>query len=231
MTSFDVSKRTILRVRHGSRTYGTNTPESDVDERAICIPPLSYYLGCFDKFEQEIDMTPPLDLVTFSLQKFIRLASEGNPNFLEVLFVDDSDVLIQDYWGEKLRGARRMFLSRALAPRFLGCAKSLLSRKPPSGMVHNSYDPEPSSHALRILRMCREILLTGEVHVRRTDAEELLSLRRGEWGHDRLVLEAMRLDTECRELEQQSSLPIVCDKTAIDKLVVTLTEGYLTAHG
>ena len=75
--------RCILKVVAGSRAYGTNTEDSDYDYRGICIQPKKYLLG-LDKFEQHEEKEP--DTVIYSLEKFVRLALQNNPNILEILF-------------------------------------------------------------------------------------------------------------------------------------------------
>ena len=42
--------RTIFVTLHGSHAYGTNTPSSDLDIRAITIAPKPYYTGILRSF-------------------------------------------------------------------------------------------------------------------------------------------------------------------------------------
>ena len=75
-----VEQNKILEVRHGSWAYGLNTPESDVDTRAIFIPNKEYILGN-KKVEQYESGTQ--DFVAYALGKYIRLARDANPNIIE----------------------------------------------------------------------------------------------------------------------------------------------------
>jgi uncharacterized protein len=109
----------ILRVLCGSRAYGLDTPESDTDSRGVCIPPPRLLLG-LSSFEQH--ESPGCDHVVYSLQKFARLALAGNPNIIETLFTDRSDVLFIDAFGERLVAARERMLSRRVGERFMGYA-------------------------------------------------------------------------------------------------------------
>lgn len=79
--------RTIFLTVHGSIAYGLNSPESDIDVRGIAIPELSYLFGFNKNFEQYIT-SKPTDCTIFNIQKFFTLTSQGNPNTLELLFVD-----------------------------------------------------------------------------------------------------------------------------------------------
>lgn len=131
MTDFDVEKRTILRVRHGSHCYGLNTPTSDIDEKGVCIPPMKYHFGFLNNFEQFESMASKggdKDLVIFSLAKFARLASQCNPNIIEMLFVDESDILYCDDFGDELLAIRNEMISKEAFKRFSGYAKGQLHR-------------------------------------------------------------------------------------------------------
>jgi uncharacterized protein len=119
--------RTILLVRHGSHAYGTNIETSDEDFRGVAIAPREYYLGALHHFEQAESKSP--DFVIFDLKKFVALASQCNPNVIEILFVDDADRLaVSQPFGEKLLAMRGMFLTRRVRHTFSGYAASQLKR-------------------------------------------------------------------------------------------------------
>jgi predicted nucleotidyltransferase len=124
---FDIRERTILEVRHGSHAYGTNIEGSDLDIKGVCIPPKEYYLGFYKRFEQQVSKDPN-DVVIFALDKFVKHAADCNPNFLEVLFVDPSDIVYSNMFGNILRDMRGMFLSRKAKHTFSGYAHSQLKR-------------------------------------------------------------------------------------------------------
>jgi len=124
---FDVDARTIYLARHGSHAYGLATPTSDLDLKGVCIESREYHLGFLHKFEQD-ERKEPEDRVVYSLRKFVRLLSECNPNVIEVMFVQDSDVLVCDPFGALLREARDLFITRMARFTFAGYAKSQLGR-------------------------------------------------------------------------------------------------------
>lgn len=87
----------ILRVRTGSVVHGISTESSDRDEVGVCIPPPDYVLGLrsFEQYqyrdaaERTGKFDAPseagdLDLTVYSLQKFVRLALNGNPSMLRL---------------------------------------------------------------------------------------------------------------------------------------------------
>ena len=55
------------------------------------------------------------------------------------------------------------------------------------------FDTKNASHCIRLLRMCMEALITGEVHVFREDASQLLEIKRGRWSLEQVKAEADRL--------------------------------------
>jgi uncharacterized protein len=82
----------------------------------------------------------------------------------------------------------------------------------------HGFDTKHASHLVRLLRMCREILETGQVRVKRPDRQELLAIRRGEWKYDELIEWADAQDAELSELVKTSPLPVAPDKGALDAL-------------
>lgn len=313
---FDVSKRTILLVRHGSHAYGLNVPTSDEDFKGVCVKPREAYFGFTQRFEQMEHMgskSDGIDKVVYSLDKFAALAADCNPNIIEVLHVADEDVLQIDEFGEELRKHKDDFLSKNARFTFAGYAHAQLKRikthrswllDPPKApparkdfglsettkvskselgafdsmmdqgievelpkdvvtlftrekayqaakthydqylnwvKTHNparaeleakfGYDTKHGMHLLRLIRMCKEILITGRVTVKRPDRDELLDVRFGRRPYDSLVEEAERLEMECEELYKTSTLRKEPDRAALDRLVVDMTTMYLARHG
>lgn len=121
-----LKERTIFLVKSGSHCYGTNIETSDEDFRGIAIPPEEYFHGFVKNFEQFVKNDP--DLTIFDIRKFFKLASDANPNMLELLFVEPSDILHITSLGERLLSKRDAFISRACKERYLGYARSQLHR-------------------------------------------------------------------------------------------------------
>jgi uncharacterized protein len=117
-----VIPHTIFLTIHGSIAYGLNTPESDVDVRGVCTMPKEYLLGFNKHFNEYIGSET--DCTIFNIKKFFALASQGNPNVLELLFVEPSEHLIVTESGRTLLDHRDKFLSKQLKERYIGFAKS-----------------------------------------------------------------------------------------------------------
>lgn len=80
------------------------------------------------------------------------------------------------------------------------------------------FDCKHGSHLIRLMRMGLEILRDGEVQVRRPDAKELLSIRRGELSYDELIEQAESIEREVEEAAKHSTLPRAPNMEAIDNL-------------
>lgn len=91
------------------------------------------------------------------------------------------------------------------------------------------YDTKHGYHLVRLLRMCRETMNTGKVIVKRSDREELLSIRNGAWTYDQLIEFAEREDKSLTELYQTSTaLPKTPNEEKLDELCIELVEQSLS---
>ena len=108
--NIDLKKHTIVLAVGGSRAYGMDTPESDVDVKGVAVAPKECYLGFLNNFEQAdkashmmkfYDCLLPeeqqkadegeLEGTIYDVQKFFKLAAANNPNILDLLFCRDED--------------------------------------------------------------------------------------------------------------------------------------------
>lgn len=158
---FNLRAHTHLLVVAGSRAYGTNRPDSDVDVKGIAIPPAAYLHGYLRRFEQAdkpehvagfVDVLTPaeqdivratkLEGTIFELRKFVALAAECNPNILDVLFCRDEEVRFVTPIGKKLRANRHLFLSARARFSFSGYAMAQLKRI----RLHRAHLLNPPDH-------------------------------------------------------------------------------------
>ncbi len=117
----------ILKTVAGSRAYGTNRPESDIDERGIFVAPIQNYINIdspkIEQIQYEIN-----DVVYFELSKYMKLLLEQNPNVVELLWTDKSDILYCNEFGKLLIDNRSEFLSIKIKESFVGYAMAQLKR-------------------------------------------------------------------------------------------------------
>lgn len=359
----------IYKVKSGSHAYGTNLATSDDDFSGIFIPPVEYYFG-LQSFDMLSDQSED-DHNYYSLRKYATLAVANNPNVLEVLFTDPSDVLLATVAGQALHQSRHLFLSQKCKQTFIGYAKAqlfrikrhttwiaqelqdmgklwvlvkgcqvtrqwvawrfgenmvtrvenqfksdekfneeyigqashLLSvaknfwvygtmgktqddnavehfkdsalacpaqndpkffRETPNGKVYMKhlydeakkkrdqyvtwmaernpdrhknelefgYDTKHAMHLVRLLRAGYEVLTTGDLHVRRSDAAELLDIRAGRWSYDQVIEHADEMVEQINLLPSSAcKVPEVPPVREIDNLIVRITRAHLAGHG
>lgn len=127
-------ERAILKIRSGSHLYGTNTPTSDEDFVGIFVPTPEYIVGL--KSIEEVDVSikskdaagkntnQAVDCKYYTLKKFVTLAMQGNPNIIEILFVNQGNVVETTSVGDQLLKMNKTFVSKLIKNRFLGYAFS-----------------------------------------------------------------------------------------------------------
>lgn len=116
----------IYEVVSGSHAYGLATSESDIDYRGIMIPPVEFYLSPFKHIEQYESKNP--DRTIFEIQKFIKLASDANPNVLELLYIDEKFIKTMTKEAKLIRDNRSLFLSAKCKFTYSGYAIAQLKR-------------------------------------------------------------------------------------------------------
>lgn len=134
------------------------------------------------------------------------------PNFLESLAKEKAYLQSHKHWGQyqdwkKSRNPKRAELEAKFG-----------------------YDCKHASHLVRLLRMCREILVERKVIVKRPDREEILAVKNGLWGYDQLVEWAEKQETELDELYKSSMLPHEADRNYLDRLCVELVEDFYSGR-
>lgn len=107
----------------GSHGYGTNVEGSDVDLRGVILPTKDNILG-LNKLEQIENKET--DTVLYSVDKFISLASNANPNIIEMLGA--REILIFNDIGWELVDNIDLFISKKILHSFGGYANSQLRR-------------------------------------------------------------------------------------------------------
>ena len=252
----------ILRVQVGSGVHGTSiTGQDDRDEMGLCLEPPQFVTGLarvprgtggqgpsvrFEQYERHTAWDRPgglanrsgagdLDVIIYSARKWARLALQGNPTVLLVLFVPDEEVVYRDAAGAELVANAHRFVSRLAAVRFLGylrgqqaamTGQSGAHTNRPELVATHGYDTKYAMHALRLGLQGIELLTTGRITlpVPEPDRAYLRSVRRGERSLAE-VLDAIA-DAEARlvALRDSSAVPEQPDRAWVD---AWLHRGYL----
>lgn len=190
LADHDLTDRVIYRCVVGSRAYGLETGDSDVDVRGIYLPPAERHWSLFGVPEQLENAAT--DEVYWELQKFLVLALKANPNVLEVLH--SPHVLHATPLADELLAMRRSFVSKLVFQTYNGYVMSQFRKMTQRRRAGKPPQWKHAMHLIRLLHAGIAALRTGVVPVRVDDRhrERLLAIRRGEVALDEV--DAWRLD-------------------------------------
>jgi predicted nucleotidyltransferase len=118
----------------------------------------------------------------------------------------------------RYQGAMRQWESYETWKRRRNPARAELERQ-------HGYDTKHAQHLVRLMRMGLEALRTGELCVRRPDADELVAIRDGALSYDALLALAEDLRQQMTLAAQTSSLPEALAPEVADALVLDLIES------
>ena len=238
-----LNTRTILLTICGSISYGTNTENSDIDYRGVCIPPQEYLLGLktFNEYnttggKKFKNTKDDIDVTITHINQFVLNAMQGVPNNIEILFTKPEHVLIKNEFGDELISHRYDFLTKALKHKFGGYAHAQMKQlviKGSNGTGRQDliqiygYDPKFSMHAIRLLTSCIEILKTGDFSTFRPNRNELLNIRNGKFTLEQILIIIEDLDKELNELYEISKIPEKPDYDKINKWLIALNRKAL----
>ncbi len=109
----------------GSYAYGTNVEGSDIDIRGVAMNSIEDILGgtTFEQFQND-----ETDTVIYSVNKFIKLVTDCNPNVIEMLFCEPEQYIWVSPLGQLLLDNKHLFLSQKAYYTFGGYARAQLNR-------------------------------------------------------------------------------------------------------
>lgn len=206
-----------LLIISGSKMYGTDNPNSDMDIRGMVLPPAEYLLGR-KSFEQAKSDEP--DYTIWSLPKFIHLLEVGSPNVFELLFA--TKIKFASPLGLQLLGSSNLFISKHIVKPCIGFAQSEWKSVERSKGDVGGFRFKSASHSIRILEQTTELLLTGTITFPRPNAVLLRQIKFGEVPYEACEALYQKALTDTREAEVRSKLPDGLDKSKIDVLYYDL---------
>ncbi len=246
-----VERGTILRATVGSTVHGLHHGgQDDRDEMAVFIEPPEYLLGLrrapgirggLYGFEHFVERTQPegvrsgpgdLDLVAYSLRKYIRLALKGHPTILLLLFVPDELVLVRTELGEDLRELRPALLSRRAGRGYLGYLHGQRERllgirgqmrvNRPELVEAHGFDTKYAMHAARLGYQGIELLETGQLTLPLPEPQRsrVMAIRTGERTFDEALAEIDEVERRLADALERTQLPPQPDKAAVDRFLV-----------
>jgi len=244
----------ILRVQVGSGVHGTSiSGQDDRDEMGICLEPARFVTGLarvpagidagdreveFEQYQRHTVWDAPgglanrsgagdLDVVVYSARKWCRLALDGNPTVLLLLFVPDEEVVFRNEVGAELVANASRFVSRLAADRFLGYLRSQKAAMTgevgahtnrPELVATHGYDTKFAMHALRLGVQGVELLSSGRITlpVPEPHRTRLRAIRRGEVDLDEVIAAVEEAERSLEALRAGSDLPDQPDRAWVD---------------
>lgn len=241
----------IIRVTVGSGLHGMAIEgHDDNDEMGVYIQTPEQLLGLEKTAEHWNYRTQPAgarsgpgdtDLVVYSLRKYLRLATQGNPSILTLLFAPKDKHLRLSPWGQDLldlapdiisarAGWRHLGYLDGQRERMVGGGKQNRVPNRPELIEAHGYDTKYASHALRLGLQGIELLETGRLDLPMTDwnLRYCMEVKRGEVGFDEALrrVDLVRKDLARRLENGEHSLPPEPDMHCINAWMVSTTRDY-----
>lgn len=223
----------------GSHAYGTNVEGSDINIRGVALNSREDLLG-LGNFEHCVDTTT--DTTVFAFNKFALLASNGNPNVLELLGNDDDLVVSYNPVTKLLMDNKKLFLSKQAIKPFGGFVGGLLLKADGNYQalkltwdnkeVRDRCQKKLNKLVMNVNRlyfMAFDLFEKGEIITYRGDEIDLLmKFRNGEydyaeWREHVVPVYEARMKAACKN----SELPDQVDMNRVNELVMTINEQAL----
>ncbi|MGW4665962.1 nucleotidyltransferase domain-containing protein [Streptosporangium sandarakinum] len=214
-----VPEHLVLSVVTGSRAYGLETEDSDVDRRGVFAAPAPLFWR-LDKPPTHLEGPLP-EQFSWEVERFCVLALEANPTVLECLWSPIVERLTPA--GEELLAIRRAFLSRRAHRTFAGYAQAQLRRLDPARPKWKQ-----AMHMIRLMLSGLHLAREGEPLVRVGDhRDRLLALRRGEIPWPEVERWRAELAAELDRPGVCDALPEAPDRRTVEDYLVTVRRASL----
>jgi uncharacterized protein len=228
----------LMTMKGGSQLHGGTGPDSkgDTDWYGVFIPPPEKVMG-IDEYEHFVSQPGTgTDICLYSLQKWARLATKGNPSVLSFIFCNAERT--SEGWNYILK-RRDAFLAKSHIGAFLGYANEQLRRMYGTQGQKNchrtfleqqfGYDTKYAMHIIRLLHECKELLDTGKITFPNPHAQTMRDIRAGKWPMHRVQQEAQELEEIIINVSKlKSPLPDTIDRKEVSRIVSATYMGYYT---
>jgi hypothetical protein len=201
--SFELRRYVQFQCVVGSRAYGLDNEDSDIDRRGFYLPPARLHWGLAGVPEQ---LESEQEECYWEIEKFIRLALKANPNVLECLYsplVETCTPLAQE-----LIGLRDIFLSRHVYRTYNSYVLSQFKKLEQDLRNQHGLRWKHVMHLIRLLLSGIVVLTDGFVPLRvDRHRQRLLAIRHGEVPWEEVEAWRLKLHRELDEAFEATSLP------------------------
>lgn len=143
----------------GSRAYGTEQEDSDLDIRGIFAAEDKFYRTPFFNLN-EVVIESDEDTKLYELNRFMALCVRQSPNILETLWVDEKSIITSSPEYNFLRKNRGLFSTKQMADRFVGFAMEHMQKINTYGETHDKNPPRQAD----FISFVRGFTDTGKSH-------------------------------------------------------------------
>jgi uncharacterized protein len=200
----DLSDCVIYRCVVGSRAYGLEREQSDIDRRGIYLPPADLHWSLFGVPEQ-LENAERQECY-WELQKFLLLALKANPTALECLYTPLIETATP--LAEELLAMRDVFISRLAYQTYNGYVMSQFQKLERDIRAHGTLKRKHALHLIRLLLSGIGVLRDGAVTVRvERHRDRLLAIRDGEMSWGALTAWRLELHQEFDDAFQKTTIP------------------------
>lgn len=198
----DLYQYIIYRVIIGSRAYGLDDENSDIDRRGIYLPPAELHWSLYGVPEQ----LERGEEAYWEIQKFIKLALKANPNILEALNSPKVEYIAPI--AERLLEQRHIFMSKLLYQTYNGYVISQFKKMRKHLENHGNIRWKHAMHLIRLLISGITALDTGSIMVDVGDhRDKLLAIRYEEMTWNQINEWRLKLHKEFDMAYQKTNLP------------------------
>lgn len=196
--------RVIFRCVIGSRAYGLDDEDSDIDRRGIYLPPADLHWSLYGVPDQlENDATQE---AYWELQKFVVQALKANPNVLKCLYTPLIETVTP--LAQEMLEMRDVFLSKLVFQTYSGYVASQFKKMQTDIRNQGQVKWKHVMHLIRLLLSGINVLKEGFVCVAVGEhRDRLLAIKSGETKWDEVEAWRLALHQDFESAFEHTKLP------------------------
>lgn len=204
LADLELNDFVIYRCVVGSRAFGLEEANSDIDRRGIYLPSARLHWSLYGVPEQ-LENAQNQECY-WELQKFLILALKANPNILECLYTPMVETIMP--LAEELLSLREIFLSQLVYQTYNGYVMSQFKKMEQDLRTKGNIRAKHAMHLIRLLLSGITVLKEGYVPVRvEKERSQLLAIRHGEMPWEEVNAWRLSLHQEFDTAKAVSRLP------------------------
>lgn len=230
----------ILRCEVGSTLHGIGIGSDDLDLMGITVEPPNVIFGT-EGFEQIVQRTAEegersgpndTDITVYGLKKWMRLALQGNPSVIVLLYAPKEFYYHLNNEGIELIDLRDSIVSARCIGRFLGYMNGQRQRAlkgKGSGNGNREGRREKwASHMVRLGHQGLELAARGTLTLPMPEhaAERCKAIKRGEIAFDDALAISLQLEGQIEHIKNENKIALA-DKPDMERVHKWMTKTYL----